>query len=505
LSEDSLLDWLASVRDDPLAFMAGAFPWGEGVLKDSPGPEYWQRELQESIRAKLASSVSMPVLEATASGHGVGKSADTAMTILWAISTMTDTRGVITANTETQLRTKTWAELGKWYNLFIAKHLFRLSPTAIFSADRARERTWRIDMIPWSERNTEAFAGLHNKGRRVVLIFDEASAIPDIIWEVAEGALTDADTQIIWLAFGNPTRNSGRFKACFDPGSPWTTRCVDSRSVSFTNKAQIDRWAKAYGDDSDFFRIRVLGKFPRQGEMEFFNASEVDAAMAEDRQPEVFGALALGVDVARFGSNFSVIFPRRGRDARTIPRQRFQGISTVDLATKISETNRELRADGILIDGGGVGGGVVDQVRHMQLHCFDVQFGGKPSGFSESGNSGEAYANKRAEMYGALRSWLKSGALPNDPELRRQLLSITYTFNVKDQIILTSKEVMMREGKESPDDVDALATTFAYPLEAKPVRFGGYPIISNEAFGEYHPYACLSQPSAADYHPMEIH
>jgi hypothetical protein len=230
--------------------------------------------------------------------------------------------------------------------------------------------------------------------------------------------------------------------------------------------------------------------------MEFFNAKEIDAAM--EREVEPFGALALGVDVARFGSNFSVIFPRRGRDARTLPRQRFQGISTVDLAAKISEANRELRADGILIDGGGVGGGVVDQVRHLQLHCFEVQFGGKPTRFSEWDTQGEVYANKRAEMYGGLRAWIRSGALPNEPDLRKQLLSITYTFNPKDEIILTSKEVMMREGRESPDDIDALACTFAFPLEPKAVRFGGYPV-QEVPQSEYHPYAVLK----GDYNPLE--
>jgi len=170
----------------------------------------------------------------------------------------------------------------------------------------------------------------------------------------------------------------------------------------------------------------------------------------------------------------------------------------VDLAQKISEANRELRADGILIDGGGVGGGVVDQVRHLQLHCFEVQFGGKPSGFSEHNTFGERYANKRAEMYGSLRSWLRSGALPNEPDLRKQLLSITFTFNPKDEIILTSKEVMMREGRESPDDIDALACTFAYPLEAKAVRFGGYPV-QEAPQSEYHPYAVLKN----DYNPLD--
>lgn len=492
MNEDHLWEDLAIFEKDPLAWVYWAFPWGEpGILAQSAGPEGWQVWILEQVRDGLA-TIDEAIKLATASGHGVGKSALSSWLVLWAISTREDTRGVVTANTETQLRTKTWAELGKWYSLFIAKSLFKLSPTAIYSADREKERTWRIDMVPWSERNTEAFAGLHNQGSRLLVLFDEASAIPDIIWEVAEGALTDANTQIIWAVFGNPTRNTGRFKACFDVGTHWRTQRVDNRTVSFTNKKQIEDWIKAYGEASDFVKIRILGQFPAQGEFEFFIASEVDAAMAREVDFDGEGAaLALGVDVARFGSNFSVLYPRRGRDARTIPRRRYQGLSTIDLSFKIQEASRDWRVDGILIDGGGVGGGVVDQVRHLQLHCHDVQFGGRAAPTGEFNTLGEVYANKRAEMYGSLRSWVKTGSLPNDPDLRRQLLSITYTFNNKDAIILTSKEVMMREGKDSPDDVDALALTFAFPLEPKPLRHGGYPLPQREAEFEYHPYATL--------------
>ena len=124
---------------------------------------------------------------------------------------MADTRIVVTANTDTQLRTKTWPEVTKWLRLLINRDWFKATATAVFSTETRHERLWRADAIPWSEENTEAFAGLHNKGRRVIVIFDEASGISDRIWEVSEGALTDEGTEIIWLAFGNPTRNTGAF------------------------------------------------------------------------------------------------------------------------------------------------------------------------------------------------------------------------------------------------------------------------------------------------------
>jgi hypothetical protein len=128
---------------------------------------------------------------AVASGHGIGQSALIAWIILYAMSTMTDTRGIVTANTASQLSSKTWAELAKWHRLCLTGRWFTLTATAIYSADPERELTWRFDAIPWSAQRPQAFAGLHNKGKRAVVLFDEASTIDSVIWETAEGALTD--------------------------------------------------------------------------------------------------------------------------------------------------------------------------------------------------------------------------------------------------------------------------------------------------------------------------
>ena len=491
MNED-IQEWLASCNRDPLMFVETAFPWGEaGTLEKFVGPEPWQRTLLQKIgEGVLTPDQAIQIAHAT--GHGVGKSTCVAWIILWAFATAPDTRGVVTANTETQLKTKTWAELGKWFNLFIAKEFFTLTATALLSRDPSRERTWRIDQVPWSEKNTEAFAGMHNKGKRILLVMDEASAIPDVIWEVAEGALTDSDTEIIWLVFGNPTRNTGRFRECFEGGrfhSFWDCTQLDSRSVSITNKTQIEKWVKAYGADSDFVRIRVLGQFPRQGLMEFFNSEDIDLAMSRELAGSPYDPLALGVDVARFGRNNSVLYPRKGRDARTIVRQSFNGLSTVQLAAKVFEFNQQYRPDGVFIDGGGVGGGVVDQVRHMHLFCHDVQFGGKDDVGGWAWNSdGERYANKRAAMYGALRAWIKTGCIPNEPEIRAALLAITYTHNVRDEIQLVSKEDILDENPDIMlDDVDALALTFAYPLAAHAAAGGDYPA-KPQVEHEYNPF-----------------
>ena len=479
MNNPNFLKWLAACNNDPLAFVKGAFPWTvPGTpLASYQGPEEWQVDILEAIRVGLLTP-NQAIQIARASGHGIGKSALVSWIVLWAFMTAPDTRGVVTANTETQLKTKTWAELGKWFNLCVARELFYLTATALLSKDPSRERTWRIDQVPWSEKNPSAFAGLHNKGRRLLLIFDEASEIPDIIWETAEGALTDSDTEILWLVFGNPTKNTGRFRDCFDVsrhGKHWNSAQIDARSVNgnITNRTLHERWIESYGIDSDFCRVRILGQFPRMGEMEFISAADIDAAMAREVNTNETDPLALGVDVARYGANESVLWFRKGRDARTIPAKSFRGVNTVELAAKVTEAFFQYRVDGIFIDGGGVGGGVVDNVRNAQLHCWDVQFGGADDvGGMTTGNQGEAYANKRAAMWGALRAWLKVGAIPYDPDLKAQLLAPRYALNSKGKIQLETKEDMMRRGVPSPDKADALALTFAYPL-APNVSAGG--------------------------------
>ena len=269
LDDEDLVTWLSEVSNDPVAFVETAFPWGEGELAHSTGPEPWQRWVLEQIRDGLL----MPgeaVKIALASGHGIGKSALCSWICLWAISTFPDTRGLITASSESMLMTRFRAELRTWFRRFKAQNYFELTATSLISRDAAHEQTWRVDLLPWNENRPEAFAGLHNKGRRILVIFDEASAISSSIWETVEAVATDADAQVIWMACGNPLHPVGRFRDCWERyAHRWITRHVNSLDVSFTNKLQLQRWIDDYGEDSDFVRTRVLGEFPRTASTQF--------------------------------------------------------------------------------------------------------------------------------------------------------------------------------------------------------------------------------------------
>lgn len=484
IAEDALVEDVVSYQHDPLGYVLYAFPWGEGELADKTGPEPWQVKILGDIGEKLQSGELLPpgvieyaIKEAVASGHGVGKSALVSWLIWWGLSTFEDTKIVVTANTATQLATKTWAELAKWSRLAINSHWFEYTATALVSTDPAHRQTWRCDAIPWSKERSEAFAGLHNQGRRIIVIFDEASAIDDVIFEVTEGALTDQGTEILWFCFGNPTRNSGRFFECFHRRrASWTTWQVDSRTVSFTNKKQIADWISEYGEDSDFVKVRVKGEFPNQSDMQFIPTDIVEAARGRHLRLEQynFAPVILALDPSWGGGDEWVIYKRQGLAASMLA----HGMKNDDdfaLAQRLAALEDEHRADGVLIDLGW-GTGVYSAGKQMGRQWMLVGFG--------EASTDPGYLNKRTEMWAMGKAWLKEGgAIPNDPQLVEELTGPEYytvaSGKSTGKINLESKEDMKKRGLPSPNRADALMLTFGRPVAKKQTSIlhrqqGGY-------------------------------
>lgn len=486
-AEDQLISDMAGFAGDPLGWVMYSFPWGEGELKDYKGPEQWQKDILSAVGSGLL-TIDQAIQIAIASGHGIGKSTLVAWLILWALSTMEDTRGVVTANTKTQLETKTWAELSKWYRLFIAKHWFIKTATAIYSADPEHKETWRVDMIPWTKEKPEAFAGLHNQGKRILIIFDEASAIPDVIWETTEGALSDQNTQIIWCVFGNPTRNSGRFFESFHKHrNTWIRRQIDARTVTITNKEQIRKSIETFGIDSDYVKVRILGQFPSASSRQFISTEIADAARGRTFAQSAYinAPKILMLDNAWEGGDEIVIGLRQGLVYKILATYQ-KNDDDGKIAAALAKFEDQEQADAVFIDF-GYGTGVYSFGKALGRNWILVKFG--------SGSDDPGYAQKRSEMWGKMRDWLKDGGcIPDDQVLYDDLIGPEAYPNLKGEIQLETKEDMKKRGLASPNRGDNLALSFAYPVFKKDRRG-----MAGQGPGQYDPLA--SQPQQ-NYNPL---
>lgn len=453
--ESQLADDISAYTHDPLGYANYAFPWGYEGLAASEGPRPWQSDILKIIGKHLQGDATrhQPLRVAIASGHGIGKSALVGMIIAWAMSTCEDCKVVVTAGTGTQLETKTVPEVTTWFNKAINANWFNVNATSIRAKEDKHQAIWRTDFITWSERNTEPFAGLHNKGKRIVLIFDEASAVADAVWDVAQGALTDEGTEIIWLAFGNPTRTNGSFRECFGKNAHrWNHRQIDSRTVEGTNKEEIAKWIEDEGEDSDYVRIRVRGEFPRAGATQFISSDDVAACRKYKAQSYEAMPKILAVDVARYGDDQTVIGLRQGRHFKILAK--YRGLDTVQTAERTIEFIQSQKPQATVIDGDGLGAGVVDHLVHRGFKPFEFHGGATP-------RDPAAYSNRRTEVWGLVKGWLKAGAqIPDEAELAEDLTVPEYYFTNKQQIQLEKKEDMKKRGFRSPDAGDCLAMTF---------------------------------------------
>ena len=461
-ADDLLVEDAARLSSNPLGWVNYAYEWGSGELVGHGADHLrkWQAETFTEIGEHLSNPETrfMPLRVAIASGHGIGKSAFIGMLCNWGMSTCEDTRIVVTANTESQLRTKTWPEISKWSRLSITSPWWAVPGMSLYAAENGREKSWRADATPWSENNTEAFAGLHNKGKRIILVFDEASKIADKVWEVAEGALTDEDTEIIWVAFGNPTQASGRFRECFRRYRHlWDYKHIDSRDVEGTNKAYLDEFVETHGVDSDIVKVRVRGIFPAMSIKQFIGTTDVDAAFGREIPPTSydFAPKILTLDNAWEGDDEGVIGLRQGLKFRIL-HTFAKNDNDIEVAMKLAALEDEHDAAAVHIDA-GYGTGVVSAGKTMNRKWRLVWFSGA--------SPDKGCLNLRAFMAREARDWLKEGgAIEKDQVLYSDLTSIETVARLDGKIQLESKKDMKARGLPSPGRADALFLSFAAPV-----------------------------------------
>lgn len=449
--EDELQEACVRFADDPLNFTLFMYDWGEAELAQWDGPDWWHREIFAAVKEYLRGPDNSPLCIAVASGHGAAKTAFVAWLIRWFMSCRPHPQVVCTANTETQLLTKTWREVAKWHALAHNAHWFDWTATSYYY--KRHPATWKANAIPWSENNTEAFAGTHEES--VLVVFDEASKIADSIWEVTDGVFTTKKN--IWVVCGNGTRNVGRFYDCFHRLKKyWKTWTIDARTCKAANKDYLERLIEQYGgEDTDPARVRVRGLFPRAATRQLISTEAVEKAQGHQAEGFEFLPKVMGVDIARFGENSSVICVRQGRkveELRVLPKQ-----DLMATAHEVAEAIRQERPLQVFVDGSGIGAGVVDRLRQLNFSVVDV------NGGNQSLNP--RFLNKRAEMWWEMKEFVEGLCeLPRDSKLKDELTCVSYDFTDKGRIRLDRKSDIMEDFGFSPDRADALALTFSYPV-----------------------------------------
>ena len=419
--------WSVNVKDDPLNFVKFAFPWGmkDTPLEDFKGPRKWQEKILREMTIHIARNGTrdLPEMFRMATASGIGKSALVSWIVLWMLSTRLGATIIVTANTEQQLRSRTWAELGKWMTLSINSHWFHKTATTIKPApwfQEALERDLKIDTgyyyaqaQLWSEENPDAFAGIHSS-YGVCLIMDEASGIPSPIYSVSEGFFTEPTQNRYWFTFSNPRRNTGPFYDSFNSKKKfWQNLQIDSRTVEGTDQKLFQSMIEQYGEDSTVARVEVMGEFPSADDDTVIPMDLVRAAIDREVSLTANESIIWGLDVARFGGDNSALCVRQGNTVLEI-----QSFASMDL---------------------------------MQL-CGVIK-----------NRSKKNYLNLRAELWFAIKDWLaqRDCRLPNDDELVAELAAPLYKYTSTGKIKIESKDEMRKRGIKSPDKADALALTMA--------------------------------------------
>ena len=472
-------------RRDPVAFVRDAF---------GAEPDAWQHDA-----LRLAGGEPNPKRKICLKAcTGPGKSA----TLAWLgwhrlacfAAKGEHPKGAALSITGDNLKDNLWAELSKWQarSPFL-QAAFQWTKEKIYAKEHPE--TWFLSARSFAkDANPEAIgralSGLHSQFPFVLL--DETGDMPTAVGKAALQIFTGNPTDAAIIQAGNPTSTDGLlYESCVTGAAAWdvitiTSDPADPKRTPRVSVEHAQEMIDTYGRDNPWVMATILGKFPPAGFRSLLGIEEVEAAMNRHVREDAYewAARVLGVDVAREGDDASVICQRQGLVAKVDPLHIMRNVGSTHGAGVVARVMHEWKADACFVDAtGGFGGGWIDRLQDLGHAPIGVHFAGKA-------NNGQ-YANKRAEMWFAMAEWVKNGgALPPIPSLKAELTTPTFTFR-GDQFLIEPKEEIKKRLGRSPDLADALALTFAHPVQPKPrgleslvAQYGGTGTVR-----DYDPYA----------------
>ena len=430
-------------------------------------PDPWQTAALQAASKPETERMAMKACK------GPGKTALLAWIVLWFLVTRPYSKIACTSITGDNLATNLWPELAKWISRSVfLQGVCEWTKTRV--AVKEAPEQWFAVARAWSQsadaqQQAEALAGIH--ADHVLFVLDESGGMPQAIMTTAEAVLaTGVETKIVQA--GNPTSIDGPlYRACVTDRHLWHVVTITGDPDDPLRSPRIKaEWARQqiqqYGRDNPWVKINVLGEFPPSSINALLGPSDVDAAMIRTLPAEAYNwaPVQIGVDVARYGDDRTVIFPRQGLMAfqPLVMRHTHGSAVSHEIATAVIEVCRKYHTRHVTMDAtGGWAAGARDvlvvagyQPLEVQFHAPCPQREGVPP----------KYRNRRAEMHFGLSEWVKrGGVLPNLPELLGELTTPTYTVREDGKFQIEAKDQVKERLGRSPDLADALALTFAFP------------------------------------------
>ena len=447
--------WLNS-KEDPYLFATGVLgflPSGVPNPDNLPQLAVWQDRFLRNFFTDPQGNYTDSPRHSIRSGHGVGKGCMIAILALWFPLTHYDSKIVVTANSQDQLRDNNWPEIRKWHAKLPPplRDMLDIQDERMFV--RAEPEMGFVVRRTASKHNPEALQGIH--ATHVLYLIDEASGIEDIIFEVAQGSLSTHGACAVM--FSNPTRNSGFFYETHNSlRHRWRSWVVNAEDVPRAS-GHIQDVIDAYGKHSNKYRVRVQGEFPTADDETVIPLEWVERAI--DRDVETLDYIPVwGVDVARFGDDSSALAKRQANRLLE-PVIEWRGVNIMSLSGRIMDeynaTHPDLQPKEILVDVIGLGAGLLDRLRELGLPAHGVNVG-------ETASSNDRLMRKRDELWWKCREWFEAHdcQIPNQQSLIAELITPTYDYHSSGRVVVEPKKEMKKRGLRSPNMADALCLTF---------------------------------------------